>query len=152
MSLHLVKRRPGLRQVRLGARPARHSPVPTSAATASRSVTGQSLDDARAEFRATWQRRLERKQRAVARARRWVSRLHRLTEVILLAGALLGAVAGAALGVFSGNLAMFLDAVLICAMVGCGAVLPLLLLVQLPAWCLRWYAYRTEASIQNGEP
>jgi hypothetical protein len=117
-----------------------------------RNVQGHSLDDARAEFHAQWQVRLARKRRSVDRARRLVARLHRITELLLIAGALFGAAAGALLGLLSGQLPMLLDAAVLGAMIGSGATLPLLLLVQLPAWALRWYAYRTEASINSGQP
>lgn len=162
MSLHLGKRNRGLQQLRRG--PTRHflvrginsypqlPPGPATRSGVSRNVSGQSLDDARDEFRAAWEVKLKRKQRNLARARRWIDTLNRITVVILIAGAILGSIGGSVLGVFSGNLAMFLDAVLLGAMIGCGVTLPWVLLVQLPACYLRWYAYRTEVSIQSEQP
>lgn len=123
-----------------------------SEAEVTRNIQGHSLDDARAQFHAQWQLRLARKQRAVDRARRLVARLNRITEWLLAAGALLGAITGVLLGLLSGQLPMLLDALVLGAMIGSGATLPLLLLVQLPAWALRWYAYRTEAAINSGQP
>jgi hypothetical protein len=162
MSLQLRKQSPRIHTIRLhprrerapesGERLSRYAAGAGASVSATRNAAGQSLDDARAEFRASWQSKLERKQRAVARARAWVSALHRVTEVVLLSGGILGAAAGAALGLFSGNLAMFLEAGLLGAMIGCGATLPLAALLQLPAWILRWYAYRTETALQNGTP
>lgn len=162
MSLHISKgnRRP--QQLRRG--PIRHflvrginsypqlSPGSATHSGVSRNVSGQSLDDARAEFRAAWEVKLKQKQRNLAQARRGIDIINRITVVILMVGVILGAIGGSILGVFSGNLAMFLDAVLIGAMIGCGATAPLGILVQLPAWYLRWCAYRTEASIQNEQP
>ena len=162
MSLHLSKRNRGLRQLWRGHVPRSRArgtnsdtqPSPGLAAysSVSRNVSGQSLDDARAEFRAAWEVKLKRKQRNLARARRWIGTINQITGLILIAGAILGSIGGSVLGVFSGNLAMFLDAVLIGAMIGSATTLPWVLLVQLPACYLRWYANRTEASIESEHP
>lgn len=162
MSLHITKRNRGLQQLRRGHVPwslargtNRDTQVPpglTTHSSVSRNVSGQSLDDARVEFRTAWEARLKRKQRNLAQVRRWIDTINRITVVILMVGVILGAIGGSVLGVFSGNLAMFLDAVLLGAMIGCGATAPLGILVQLPAWYLRGCACRTEASIKNEQP
>ena len=138
---------------RAGTGPETETVCPASSdGDVTRNIVGQSLDDARAQFHADWQVRLARRRRAVDRARRLVSLLHRITEWLLAAGALFGAISGVLLGLLSGQLPMLLDAMVLGALIGAGATLPLLLLVQLPAWALRWYAFRTEAAINSGQP
>lgn len=119
---------------------------------ATRNPEGNSLDDARAEFRAEWDAQVARLERANARRRRGVEVLNYVTEIVLALGALLGILAGGALGVLSGNLAMFLEGVMLGALIGCGATVPVLLLIQFPAWVFRWQIHRAEALLRDGLP
>lgn len=90
-----------------------------------RNVHGQSLDDARAAFRAEWQAKVDRKRHEAARAqekaRRWAS----APQKLLLGGAVLGGLGGVYLGVSTGAFRVLPALILALALSGCGLVIPL---------------------------
>lgn len=112
---------------------------------------GERLDEARAEFRAAWARKVTEKRRQAAWARMRAASLQRVSREILLAGLLLGAILGP--GAFPGapGFPRFLEVVLLGATLGFVFVIPLLGLTQGGAGANRKKADRLEDAARELE-
>jgi len=121
------------------------------AAPVSRNVEGQSLDDARAAFRADWQAMVDRKLRRAAWARTRAAALSQTTGHLRIAGPALGAVLGALFLLGAHGFPQIIQGTLLGALFGFLAVIPLMLLTEASAGHWRQHAIELERSAREME-
>ena len=137
---------------RLSGEPERRGEVrPTPVVEVSRNADGQSLDDARREFRAAWQARVAEQRQRAAWARKRAAALRHMTRQLRTAGFLLGAVAGLLYGFGAHSLLRLLHGAFVGAVFGLIAVTPLLLLTEGSAGHWRERAEQLERAAQQME-
>jgi len=109
-----------------------------------RSAEGQRLDDARAEFRAEWQAKVDRKRQQAKRAMRVAIAIKWAAGGITFGGIMIGVFLGAKTAATAGYLVSQGMVVVICAAVASlFAMLPILLAL-LCSWIFRSHAERLE--------
>lgn len=109
-----------------------------------RNVEGRSLDDARAEFRAAWERKVAAQRQRAAWARKRALALKQTTRQLRLAGLLIGAVSGLLYGFGVEDPLRLLHGAVLGAVFGLLAVSPLLLLMEGSAGHWREHAEQLE--------
>lgn len=139
---------------RLSGEPEQHGEVrPASAATVdvSRNADGQSLDDARREFRAAWQAKVEDQRQRAVWARKRATALRHTTRQLRTAGLLIGAVAGLLYGFGAHSLLRVLHGSFVGTVFGLIAVTPLMLVTEGSAGHWRERAEQLERAAQQME-
>lgn len=122
---------------------------PNAAESVARNPHGQSLDEARAAFRAEWQTKIERKQAQAVKARKLEKWYRQAPRRILIGGAVVGACLGALGGALQGILHDFLLGALLGGAYGFLTVLPLPLLTLLGQWCHYEHAELLEREVRE---
>lgn len=137
---------------RLSGEPERRGEVCwTPIGEVSRNADGQSLDDARQEFRAAWQAKVADQRQRAAWARKRSTALRHMTRQLRTTGLLIGAVAGLLYCFGDQPVLRVLHGSFVGAMLGLVAVIPLMLLTEGSAGHWRERAEQLERAARQME-